>query len=138
MSTPPKPTLSDQQRQGLMFTVGSSTRFGRLCEHAQELAALYEELVQPVRTQPTEITVNQVLLLLQDQFFVFDEKTKGHKHPTKRGKDKFTCLLDVYRSYFYELRRLRWKVNPPLVREPPAPRSQDFGITLGEIMGEVG
>ena len=120
----PPLSLEQQLLQGVSFEVAPEPRVPSGCPHAQAFAAWCEELVQPVREQPTEITVNIAINHITVQFFAHYHSTRKHQHEVKQSKRPCNCLFDVFESFFVELRGLLWKVNPPLLRPPPAPPPQ--------------
>lgn len=135
-------TLQEQLLQGISFELPPEPPVVSVCPIAQAFANWCEELVKPVREHPTEITVNVALLHVQDQFFARHESTGKHQHDYDQSDltDNDNCLFEVYQSYFLELRAMRWKVNPPLIREPPAPPPppQFSGTTLSDLIGNGG
>jgi hypothetical protein len=126
----------------LTFRAAPAARFRHLCPPGQDLADWCEEKVAPVRAQPTEVGVNQLALLLQDQFIARLASAPRAHHTL--GSPKHCCIATVYISYARELVELRWKISPPVVREP-APASsagqgqepQFQGIYLGEDLGRA-
>jgi hypothetical protein len=125
-------TFEQKWLQGMAFQVAQPLRFAYLCPLAESFAAWCETQVAPVRASPTEVTVNQALLLLQEQFLArWEAAPRAHR---TLGSAQHTCLFGVYLDYCRELRELRWQVNPPLVREPVPARPQVNGIFLGEAV----
>jgi hypothetical protein len=108
-----------------------------LCEVARAMAEVCEAMLVTVRQAPDELSVNIALLQLQHQYFLrYEMASKAHRDYIG-SRAGHTCIFQVWRNYYSQLRELLLAVNPPPLR-PPAPppaRPQINGIFIGEDLG---
>jgi hypothetical protein len=128
-----QPTFNERWATKVAFAVVPPPRFTALCPLAQAFADWCAARVAPVKATPTEVSVNQALLGLQEEWH--SQLTAAPKAHRGSGSAQHTCLTAVYIDYVRELRELRsWQVNPPLVREPAPVVEPKYEIT-GSFIG---
>lgn len=133
--------FEDRWLQGVEFRLAEKGQVTGLCPLAQDFARYCESTLEKVRQAPSEVSLNIAHLQLQAQYWARYE-TAPAAHKNHIGiRNRHTCLFQVYRRYYLELRDLLLSVNPPLLREPlpppPAPLPPQiagvpFGITKRE------
>ena len=107
------------------------------CKYARPYAEWCEALLDDVKVNRGEISVNLALLQLQRQYWSrYETAPKSHRnHIGMRSKHK--CLFQVYRHYYEQLHELHLDVNPPQLREVPPPYvpapTQIAGVAFGII-----
>ena len=109
------------------------------CEHARRFKESADALVADAVRDPTEITLNQSMLLLTKTYWDFYESVpkvcKNHIG-TRNGH---ICLFQVYRETWEKLRALELtNVSRPRVFEPSPPPTppQIAGVFIGEELEE--
>jgi hypothetical protein len=132
-------------RESTAGTFSPTEEKEELCSYAQHFAVFAEGLVLEEARGPTQIGVNQKMLLVTKKYFEWRAVVPiGHRD--RISKRSHTCIFHVFERTFMQLKALELSLTPPMLFLPPPPapppppvepqQPQVKVITLGEVLGE--
>ena len=105
-----------------------------ICVYALSFQKWVEELGKMMEN-PTEIVVNQVKILLTDKYFDW-ERLVPQSHRQHQGAHGHTCIYQVFKKGYENLRIVELSLTPPLISYPPPvippPKPIIGGLFIGE------
>lgn len=112
-----------------------------ICVYAQRFARWATEICQAEAAEPTQIGINQKMLLLTKKYFEWRTAVpKSHKD--RIGERSHICIFHVFERSYFHLKALELSINPPLLylpTPPPAPAQmvrEVGGVYLGELLDD--
>jgi len=108
-----------------------------ICVYALSFQKWVDELSNMMQN-PSDIGVNQAKILLADKYFDW-ERLVPQSHRMRLGVHGHTCIYQVFKKAYENLRIMELHLTPPRINFPPPPppmkilpRPNLAGIMLGE------
>lgn len=135
------PQEFDRLWQQGQFGFSQSEEDDDLCIYAQRFALWADGLYQEEAERPTQMGVNQKMLLLAKKYFEW-RTVVPKSHKDRIGERSHVCIFHIFERSYYRLKVLELSLNPPLLYLPPPPAAptqvirEVSGVYLGEFLDD--
>ena len=103
------------------------------CPFANKISTWSDELLANCAKEPIIVLVNQMKVLLLDQFFSW-RQVVPKSHRNRIGEVGHRCIFHVFEEAYQRLKTIELELTPPLLFLPPPPTPPQLeGIFIGEL-----